>query len=102
MQFPFITYGMALLTAIGIYQQNTIPLHTQKSMNMRESGAIELRNFFTISHSSNCYLFQYCVGTSDTLSVQTTCLSDYMYRQNSERTLLGVIPPPPSSGYATV
>ena len=31
----------------------------------------------------------YFVGTSDTLSVQMTCLSAYIYRQNSEKALLG-------------
>ena len=36
----------------------------------------------------NCYLFQYFVGTStsDTLSVQITCLSAYIYRQISKCT----------------
>ena len=35
----------------------------------------------------NCYFFQYFVGTSDTLSVQMTCLSAYvMYRQISKST----------------
>ena len=62
----------------------------------------------------NCYFFQYFVGTSDTLSVQMTCLSAYMYRQISKCTdktpkkaLLGgggeQLPPPappPHSGYA--
>ena len=39
-----------------------------------------LENFgiFTFLH---CYFFQYFVGTADTLSVQMTCLSAYMYRQ---------------------
>ena len=43
----------------------------------------------------NCYFFQYLVGTSDTLSVQMTCLSAYMYRQKSEKALLGGSCPPP-------
>ena len=34
----------------------------------------------------NCYFFQYFVGTADTLSVQMTCLSAYMYRQISKCT----------------
>ena len=33
-----------------------------------------------------CYFFQYFVGTSDTLSVQMTCLSAHMYRQISKCT----------------
>ena len=63
-----------------------------------------------------CYFFQYFVGTSDTLSVQMTCLSANMYRQISKCTdktpkkvLLGggggqlppCSPPPPRSGYAS-
>ena len=61
----------------------------------------------------NCYFFQYFVGTSDTLSVQMTCLSAYMYRQickctnkSPNRHYWGAIappppvPPPPPSGYA--
>ena len=65
----------------------------------------------------NCYFFQYFVGTSDTLSVQMTCLSAYMYRQISKmyrqiskctdktpkKHYWGAVaspPPPPPSGYA--
>ena len=36
---------------------------------------------FRIFTSKNCYFFQYFVGTSDTLSVQMTCLSAHMNRQ---------------------
>ena len=65
-------------------------------------NASELRFFFV--H------FLHFVGTSDTLSVQMTCLSAYMYRQISKCTdkteaLWGAIaspaPPPPPSGYAS-
>ena len=87
-------------------------------MCMRASGASELRKFrhFTFL---NCYFFQYFVGTSDTLSVQMTCLSAYMYRQISKctdkfsnvptklrKSIIGgqmppcPPPPPPPSGYA--
>ena len=68
-------------------------------MYMRASGSSELRNFLHF-HIKNCYFFQYFVGTSETLSVQMTYLSAYMYRQNSENALLGggggaIAPPPP-------
>ena len=86
-------------------------------MCMRASGASELRKFwhFTLL---NCYFFQYFVGTSDTLSVQMTCLSAYMYRQISKctdkfsnvptklrKSIIGggggsCPPAPPPSGYA--
>ena len=63
---------------------------------------------FRIFTFENCYFFQYFVGTSDTLSVQMTMLvglhvptNFQMYRQNSEKALLGgggaiaPCPPPP-------
>ena len=55
------------------------PLTLSKCICMRAS---ELRNvgIFTFL---NCYFFQYFVGRADTLSVQMTCLSAYMYRQIS-------------------
>ena len=54
-------------------------------MYMRASGASELR-IFCIFTSKNCYFFPYFVGTSETLSVQLTYLSAYMYRQISKCT----------------
>ena len=45
--------------------------------------ASELRKFWHFTFL-NCYFFQYFVGTSDTLLVQMTCLSAYMYRQISK------------------
>ena len=41
--------------------------------------------------------------SSDTLSVQMTSLSAYMYRQNSQKALWGAIAPcpPPPPGYAS-
>ena len=73
-------------------------------MCMRAS--LEIFGIFTFY---NWYFFQYFVGTSDTLSVQMTCLSAYMhvptnfqmYRQKSEKALWGgggavaPCPPPP-------
>ena len=43
---------------------------------------------FRIFTFKNCYFFQYFVGTSDTLSVQMTCLSAHMNRQ-IQKALLG-------------
>ena len=54
-------------------------------MYMRASGASELRKCWHF-HIKKCYFFQYFVGTSETLSVQMTYLSAYMYRQISECT----------------
>ena len=45
-------------------------------------------------HIQNCYFFQYFVGTSETLSVQMTYLSAYMYRKNSEKNIIGGKLPP--------
>ena len=43
---------------------------------MLASGASELRKFSNFAFQ-NCYFFQYFVGTSDTSSVQMTCLPVY-------------------------
>ena len=73
--------------------------------------ASELENFGIFTFL-NCYFFQYFVGTSDTLSVQMTRLSAYMYRQISQCTdkspkthywgggAIAPSAPPPPSGYA--
>ena len=61
-----------------VYQQT---LTLSKCMCMRAG----LENF-GIFKFLNCYFFQYFVGTSDTLSVQVTCLSAYMYQQISKYT----------------
>ena len=63
-----------------IYRQT---LTLSKCMCMRASGASELRKFWYFYILTVCYFFQYFVGTADTLSVQMTCLSAYMYRQIS-------------------
>ena len=55
-------------------------------MCMRASGASELRKKKNHFHILKLLFFQYFVGTSDTLSVQMTCLSVYMYRQISKCT----------------
>ena len=110
MQFPFITksYGIVL------YINDSIPTNT--NIEQMYVYASELRKFWHFTFL-NWYFFQYFVGTSDTLSVQMTCLWAYMYRQiskctdkfsklyqqNSEKALLGggaVAPCPPPSGYA--
>ena len=72
--------GLHVPTNFLIYRQ-TVTL--SKCMCMRASGASELRKFW---HFLICYFFQYFVGTSDTLSVQMTCLSAHMYRQISKCT----------------
>ena len=50
----------------------------------------------------NCYFFQYVVGTNDMLVGLHVPKKFQMYRQNSEKALWGLPPPPPlpPSGYA--
>ena len=81
-------------------------------MCMRASETSELRKFWHFAISFNIF-----VGTSDTLSVQMTCLSAYMYRQISKctdkfsnvptklrKSIIGggggAVAPLPPSGYA--
>ena len=67
MQFPVITYGMALyINDSYVYRQNT-------NMYIRAS----LENFLAFLHSKTAISFNILLGTSDTLSVQMTCLSAY-------------------------
>ena len=82
MQFPFVWRHKR--------QYTDKTLKWRKSMYMRASGASELRQF---SHfyilkllflSIFCWYFRYFVGTK-----LMTCLSAYMYRQNSEKALWG-------------
>ena len=101
----------------SIYRQNT-NIYTNVCVCERaERASLEYFGIFTFL---NCYFFQYFVGTSDTLSVQMTCLSAYMYRQISQCTVkcpnvptkvrkgiiggggaIAPLPPPlPPSGYA--
>ena len=86
-----------------------VTIITFKCMCRRE--ALNVHSFLI------CYFFQYFVGTSDTLSVQMTCLSAHMYRQISKctdkfpnvptkirKSIIGgggaAAPLPPPSGYA--
>ena len=76
-----------------------------------ERASLENFGLFTFL---NCYFFQYFVGTSDTLSVQMTCLSNYnVYIPTNfsnvptklRKSIIGggggQLPPcPPPSGYA--
>ena len=70
--------GLHVPTNFLIYRQT---LTLNKCMCMRAS----LENFGIFTFLI-CYFFQYFVGTSDTLSVQMTCLSAHMYRQISKCT----------------
>ena len=76
MQFPFITYGMVL------YKRQYTDKH-KHSANVYMRASLENFGLFTFL---NCYFLEYFVGTSDTLSVQMTCLLSYMYRQISKCT----------------
>ena len=103
MQFPVITYGMALYRQ---YVDKTLKL--RKSMYMRASGASELRKF------SHYYISKTAISFNILLVLQIlcrykwhacrlTCTDNFqMYRQNSKNALLGggggAIAPPP--GYA--
>ena len=77
MQFPFITYGIVL------YINDSIPTNT--IIEQMYVYASELRKCWHFTFL-NWYFFQYFVGTSDTLSVQMTCLLAYMYQQISKST----------------
>ena len=85
MQFPFLlmVYGTMILTIVC--RQNT-SIEKMYTYVMRASGASELRKFLQFHIKKNCYLYQYFVGTSETLSVQMTYLSAHMYRQISKCT----------------
>ena len=98
------------------YTDKTLTL--RKCMCMRASEASELRKFWYFYILKLLFLSIFCRYTSDTLSVQMTCLSAYMYRQipnvptnfqmyrqKSEKALLGGggggnCPLCPPSGYA--
>ena len=64
-------------TNFQIYRQT---LTLQQMYVYASRASLENVGIFTFL---NCYFFQYFVGTADTLSVQMTCLSAYMYRQIS-------------------
>ena len=93
MQFPLITYEL------WVYTDKTLTL--RKFMYMRASGASELRKFSHFYILKLLFPSIFCWYT-DTLSVQMSCLSAYMYRQMSKCTdktpkkhYWGNPPPPP-------
>ena len=108
MQFPIITHGMVLYINDSIYTDKTLTL--RKCMCMRASKASELRKFryFYILKllflSIFCRYIKYFVGTNDMLVGLHVPTNFQMYRQKSEKALLGgggnCPPPPPPSGYA--
>ena len=109
MQFPFITHGMDY-GAIYKRQYTDKTLTLRKFMCMRASEASELRKcryFYIIKLlflSICCRYIRYFVGTNDMLVGLHVPTNFQMYRQKSEKALLGgggnfPLPPPPS-GYA--
>ena len=98
MQFPFITYGMVLYTTV--YRQT---LTLSKCMCMRASRASELRkcwHFYILKLlflSIFCRYIRYFVGTNDMLVGLHVPTNFQIYRQYSEKALLGAVPPPPLS-----
>ena len=97
MQFPFITHGMVLYINDSIYQQNT---NIEKCMCMRASGPSELRKFLyfyilkLLFLSIFCRYIRYFVGTNDMLVGLHVPTNFQMYRQKSEKALLGGQLPP--------
>ena len=99
-QFPFITYGMVL------YINNSIP--TSTNIEQMYVYASELRKFWhfyifkLLFLSIFCRYIRYFVGTNDMLFGLHVPTNFQMYRQNSEKALLGggvvncpPAPPPP-------
>ena len=74
--------GLHVPTNFLIYRQT---LTLSKCVYATERSESSLENFGIFTFLI-CYFFQYFVGTSDTLSVQMTCLSAHMYRQISKCT----------------
>ena len=100
--------GLHVPTNFLIYRQ-TVTL--SKCMCMRASGASELRKFWhfyilnLLFLSIFCrYIFRYFVGTNDMLVGSHVPTNFQMYRQKSEKALLGggQLPPPPSPPLATL
>ena len=102
--------GLHVPTNFLIYRQT---LTLSKCMCMRASGASELRKFWhfyilnLLFLSIFCRYIRYFVGTNDMLVGSHVPTNFQMYRQKSERALLGggggaAAPPapPPPSGYA--
>ena len=98
----FSIYGMVLYINDVQYTGKTLTVEKMYTCVGERAERASLENFGIFTFL-NCHFFQYFVGTSHTLSVQMTCLSAYMYRQKSEKALLGgggggncpLCPPPP-------
>ena len=103
MQFPVITYSMALyINDSYVYRQNT----NIEKIYMRVSGASELRKNYRYLHSKLlflsifCWYFRYFVGTNDMLVGLHVATNFEMYRQNSKKSIMGggggiaSLPPP--------
>ena len=109
MHFPVITYGMALyINDRYVYRQNT---NIEKIYVYASERAQKIFLHFYILKllflSIFCWYFRYFVGTNDMLVGLHVATNFEMYRQNSEKALLGgggnrppALPPPPPPGYA--
>ena len=75
--------GLHVPTNFLIYRQTLTLSKCMCTCDWAERASLENFGIFTFLI---CYFFQYFVGTSDTLSVQMTCLSAHMYRQISKCT----------------
>ena len=104
MQFPVITYGMALYINDSLYRQNT-------NIEKIYVYASELRKFSSHFYilkllflSIFCWYLRYFVGTNDMLVGLHVATNFEMYRHNSEKALSGgggIAPlPSPLPGYA--
>ena len=98
--------GLHVPTNFLIYRQT---LTLSKCMCMRASGASELRKFWhfyilnLLFLSIFCRYIWYFVGTNDMLVGSHVPTNFQMYRQNSEKALLGgQLPPPPAPPLATL
>ena len=97
--FHYLWYGTTIHDNMPTNDTNI------EEIDVCASERSERADFFGSFTFKNCYFSQYFVGTSETLSVQNDILvglhvpTDFqMYRQNSEKALLGGPPPtPPSS-----
>ena len=105
MQFPVITYGMALyINDRYVYRQNTniekIYVYASELIkNIENVLAFYILKLLFLSIF--CWYFRYFVGTNDKLVALHVATNFEMYQQNSEKALLGgggelpPCPPPP-------